>query len=101
MLKNLLISALACFSLMYFPASAENMDTSSNHTVQSSKAMLIHINSATVKELQTLKGVGAAKAEAIVRYRTSNGEFNSVDELLKIRGIGEAILRDNQGLLSL
>ncbi len=52
----------------------------------------VNINEATVKELAALPGIGKKKAEAIVAYRNENGEFNSVDDLKKVEGIGEKTL---------
>ncbi len=49
----------------------------------------IDLNAATVKELSALPGVGKKKAEAIVAYRAENGEFESVDEIRKVDGIGK------------
>jgi competence protein ComEA len=49
----------------------------------------VNINTASIKELTGLKGIGEAKAKAIVEYRESNGKFNSVDELSKVKGIGQ------------
>ncbi|MCR4747206.1 MAG: helix-hairpin-helix domain-containing protein [Clostridiales bacterium] len=53
---------------------------------------LININTATAEELETLKGIGPAKAEAIVAYREQNGPFLSVDDLVNVTGIGEKTL---------
>ena len=61
----------------------------------------VNINTATVEELETLKGVGTAKAQAIVAYREQFGEFESVEELMEVKGIGEATLKENLQLISL
>lgn len=50
------------------------------------------LNTATVKELQMLPGVGKAIAERIVEYRKANGPFESVDDLKNVKGIGKAKL---------
>ena len=55
----------------------------------------VDINSASVKELTKLKGIGLKKAEAIVNYRKKHC-FKSVDELLKIQGIGKKTLEKNK-----
>lgn len=52
----------------------------------------IDINTASVKELSQIKGIGASKAEAIVEYRKTNGKFKSMDELLKVKGVGPKVL---------
>lgn len=54
----------------------------------------ININRATITELESLPGIGPALAEAIVRHRETNGEFESVEGLLEVPGIGEAKLAD-------
>ena len=50
---------------------------------------LININTADEKELQKIKGVGLALAGRIIEYRENNGAFKSIDEIKKVRGIGE------------
>ncbi|MDR2341596.1 MAG: helix-hairpin-helix domain-containing protein [Campylobacteraceae bacterium] len=52
----------------------------------------IDINSADVKTLTAIKGLGEKKAEAIVEYREKNGKFESVDDLLKVKGVGKKLL---------
>ena len=51
-------------------------------------AAVVDLNSATAAEVDALKGVGAAKAKAIIDYRDKNGPFKSVDELAKVKGFG-------------
>lgn len=53
---------------------------------------IVDINTASGTELETLPGVGPATAEAILTYRDAQGGFSSVEELLEVRGIGEAKL---------
>jgi competence protein ComEA len=53
----------------------------------------VNINKADAKEIASaLKGIGPAKAEAIVKYRKKNGPFKSVDDLKNVKGIGEKII---------
>ncbi len=53
---------------------------------------VININTATVEELKTLKGVGQKRAEAIVKYRKEHGKFKDVYELAKIKGISKKMI---------
>ncbi len=50
---------------------------------------LININTADEKQLQQIKGVGPAIAGRIIEYRENNGDFKSIDEIKKVRGIGD------------
>jgi len=52
----------------------------------------VDLNTATAAQLDTLPGVGPATANAILTYRTRNGRFKSVTELLEVPGIGPAKL---------
>ena len=63
----------------------------------SSASGLVNINSATASELQTLSGVGESTANAIVRDREQNGPFSSVDDLMRVSGIGEKKLAKIRG----
>lgn len=48
----------------------------------------ININTANVKRLQDINGVGEATAEKIIKYREESGGFNSIEEIMNIEGIG-------------
>jgi competence protein ComEA len=53
---------------------------------------VVNLNTATLEELDGLPGVGPAIAQAIVDHRAAHGPFASVEELLEVRGIGQAKL---------
>src|SRR5690606_27659891 len=53
---------------------------------------LVNLNSADLVALDELPGVGPVTAEAIVSWREENGPFRSVEDLLDVKGIGEATL---------
>ncbi len=52
----------------------------------------VNINKADKAALEALPGVGAAKAAAIIEYRTKNGNFKTKEQLLEVKGIGPKIL---------
>lgn len=62
---------------------------------------LVNLNTADQAALETLPGVGPVTAAAILAWRTDNGGFTAVDELLEVDGIGEATLADLAPLVTL
>ena len=60
----------------------------------------INVNTASATELEALPGVGEVIAQAIVDYRTENGPFASVDQLLDVSGIGDVTLENIRELVT-
>ena len=56
----------------------------------------VNINTASSDELASLTGIGQVKAEAIIEFRTVNGDFKSVADLTKVTGIGDRTLEKIQ-----
>jgi competence protein ComEA len=67
-------------------------------------AQAINLNTATAAELESLKGIGPARASAIIKYREEQGPFESVNDLTKVTGIKDKalqkLLNDNKGMLT-
>lgn len=68
--------------------------------LQQVKGGKININSADKSQLETLPGIGAVKAQSIIDYREKNGPFKSVDDLLKVTGIGGKTLESLGDLIT-
>lgn len=60
---------------------------------------VVDLNTATADDLDTLPGIGPATASAILAYRDEHGRFSTVDELLEVRGIGDAKLEQLRPLV--
>lgn len=61
----------------------------------------ININIASADLIAaTLTGVGQKRAESIIAYRKAHGDFESFDDLLEVKGIGAAVIKKNQHLIS-
>jgi competence protein ComEA len=59
--------------------------------------MTVNINTANADTLAAaLDGVGAARAKAIVDYRSAHGPFHSIEELAQVKGIGEHVVAQNR-----
>ena len=54
---------------------------------------VVNINTASADQLQLLPGVGKVRADAIVALRKEQGRFESVDQLTRVKGIGDAMLK--------
>lgn len=63
-------------------------------------AKRININTATASDFLTLQGVGVNTAEKIIKHRAQIGRFHHVDDLMQVKGIGQAILDKNRHRLS-
>jgi competence protein ComEA len=75
-----ILSMLALAGMLFIAAPAQAGDT-------------VNINSATIEELQSVKGIGPKTAAAIVAYRDAHGAFADVDDLENVKGIGEKSLK--------
>jgi competence protein ComEA len=69
-------------------------------TASPSTGALVNINTADQATLETLPGVGPVTAQAIMDWRTENGAFTTVDELLEVDGIGEVTLAELRDLVT-
>lgn len=76
-------------------------DVNAVSTVNAKLKQMINVNKADIKALAQLKGIGDKKAKAIVLYRQKNGKFKTVNDLLKIKGIGKKVLVDNKERLTI
>ena len=61
----------------------------------------VNINTATSSQLESLPGIGPAKASAIIQYRTDHGPFTTVAQLDNVPGIGSATMANLSGLVSI
>jgi competence protein ComEA len=52
----------------------------------------VNVNTATLEELTLLPGIGESRAQAVIETRKRRGGFKSVDDLMEVKGIGEASL---------
>lgn len=70
----------------------DNVKSEEDDTVNSlENNQKVNINTATKEELMKLSNIGESKAEKIIDYRTANGNFNSIEDIKKVSGIGDKL----------
>lgn len=83
---------------IYVPAEGETEDVSEAVEAEKTDGRL-NINTATSEQLQTLPGIGEAKANAIIAYREAQGSFSSIEELMEVPGIKGGVYGQIQSLI--
>ena len=68
---------------------AQDKPTGAKAAAAAAPAAIVNLNTATLTQLQTLPGIGARTAQAIVDHRQKNGGFKKIEELMNVKGIGE------------
>jgi competence protein ComEA len=66
----------------------------------SSEGGPININTASTAELETLPGIGPTLAQRIVDYREAHGPFAAIEDIIKVRGIGEGLFNEIRDLIT-
>lgn len=91
--------------IIYVPkkgeAVAQSLETPQESApAQQNQEEKINLNTATEAELQTISGIGAKKAQEIIRFRDEQGPFKTVEELKNVPGIGEKTVERLKDMLT-
>lgn len=94
---TLLVLLLAALMLPLPASAAQPARPASEVRAATTTGAPVNINTAGVKELMALDGIGHAVAEKIVEYRQKNGPFTKPEELRKVSGVGKGLWERNRG----
>lgn len=83
-------------TLLIAPALAATATRTETITASAPVGGKVNINTASVKDLMMLTGVGKKVAEKIVEYRGAHGAFRKAEDVRKVEGLGDALWERNK-----
>ena len=87
-MKTILITLVTTILIQLSHIGLVGADPGSEPKPLADSITIININNADEQQLQSLPGIGRAKAKAIIDYRETYGTFNSIEEITLVQGIG-------------
>lgn len=105
--KTLIFASLVSPFVFASPLMAAPVDQTLGSAIESASANAaqqekVNINQATAEQLaRVLRGVGMARAQAIIELREKLGGFKDIEDLLQVRGLGVKVLEDNKDRIEL
>jgi competence protein ComEA len=106
-LKKLVVTLFVMLGLVsvlvsgaYAAGTAGTSGTAEEKSPAPGSGKLININTAGVEELVKLPRVGEKIAQRIIEYREKNGKFKKIEDLMKVKGIGEKTFKKFEKMLT-
>lgn len=98
----LLLGGILLFQVFNVPSlqtNSQNKLTQDTTRESTTQVVALNLNTATAEQLMNIEGLGVVKANAIIHYREENGGFSTVEEIMEVSGIGEAIYEKTKNFL--
>jgi len=84
-----ILALMLCLSLLAVNG-LQSAAYATSEVVVTDEMLVININSSTAEDLQQINGIGPKLANRIIEYRAQNGDFLTSEDIMSVRGIGEA-----------
>jgi competence protein ComEA len=91
----ILFLAITLLSMPFLPIEGAAKEASKTQTLEGK----LNINTATAKQLTMLPGIGKKTAQAIIDYRTQNGDFKTTKDLMQVKGVGKKTIEKIEDLV--
>ena len=88
-MTQILRALIPCAAVICLIAATPQVSFAQQEPPPATPKSTINLNTATIDQLASLPGVGPKTAERILEYRTKNGGFKKIEELMNVKGIGE------------
>ena len=88
-MRRVWLSILVLIAMLLYSPSLSAVQAKAAPKPTAASAAPVNLNTATVAQLETLPGIGAATAKRIVDHRQKSGGFKKIEELMNVKGIGE------------
>lgn len=86
---QILRALLPCTAVIGLIAATPQVSFAQQEQPPAASKSTLNLNTATLDQLTTLPGIGPKTAQLILEYRTKNGGFKKIEELMNVKGIGE------------
>ncbi|WP_018693401.1 ComEA family DNA-binding protein [Algicola sagamiensis] len=100
-MRHLLFYLFMTLGVLSLPAVSNEAPLTKKSVSQAKAVAKVNINTADEKLLRSLSGIGKRRARLIVNYRESNGPFQDIYDLAKVKGISKDLVLRNQDRITL
>jgi comEA protein len=101
LIRHTLLAALSALTLSVVAAPTHAQASQGNDTGKVAPSGVVNVNSASAEELERLPGIGPSRSQAILELRTKMKRFQTVEDLMRVKGIGRASLRNLRPMITL
>ncbi len=101
-LASIVLACIGIFTAMPAGVSCAGVFDDANDTAQSEDMQsIVNLNTASKEDLVQISGIGPILADRIIAYRSENGPFASVEDIMSVKGVGEAKFKKIESMITI